>query len=289
MFCNCSSLEEIDLTSFNTQNVTDMASMFSGCSKLKKIIGKSKASNDKKSDITEINLNSKIQISTHENIDSSGRNNILVNPNVSNDRNSKKNKDKNISEELKNKINNENNQLETNNNVTINLKSQKDENKPKEENKKSEKETILPIFNTSKVENMSCMFAECTSLEGEINLSELENIKNMSFMFYKCENLKKIKLSLRSDYEVDMKNMFNGCECEEYILGNPKIDKNKENIFDMFEDIKYYHFCRFKFTSIECDKEELKDIILIKKWVYICNILLIIFLTVLLIVFIKFI
>ena len=48
MFCNCSSLEEIDLTNFNTENITDMANILSGCNKLKKIIVKSKTSNDKK-------------------------------------------------------------------------------------------------------------------------------------------------------------------------------------------------------------------------------------------------
>ena len=32
----CSSLESIDLSSFNTNNVTDMAFMFFGCSSLKK-------------------------------------------------------------------------------------------------------------------------------------------------------------------------------------------------------------------------------------------------------------
>ena len=136
------------------------------------------------------------------------------------------------------------------------------------------------------------MFAECSSLEGEINLSEFENDndndnkKDMSFMFYKCEKLKKIKLSLSSDYEVNMKNMFIGCNCEEYILGNPKIDKNKENIVDIFEDIKYYHFRKFKFTKIECENKELKEIIQIKKWVYICNFILIILLILSIITFI---
>ena len=37
MFCNCSSLRDIDLTDFNSQNVNDMHCMFSGCSSLKNI------------------------------------------------------------------------------------------------------------------------------------------------------------------------------------------------------------------------------------------------------------
>ena len=37
MFCDCSSLKSIDLSSFNTNNVTDMSHMFDGCSNLKSI------------------------------------------------------------------------------------------------------------------------------------------------------------------------------------------------------------------------------------------------------------
>ena len=36
MFNNCSSLTKIDLSNFNTQNVTDMRWMFSDCSSLRK-------------------------------------------------------------------------------------------------------------------------------------------------------------------------------------------------------------------------------------------------------------
>ena len=32
MFCECSSLKELNLNNFNTNNVTDMSYMFSGCS-----------------------------------------------------------------------------------------------------------------------------------------------------------------------------------------------------------------------------------------------------------------
>jgi len=37
MFNGCSSLKEINLSKFNTQNVTDMSWMFYGCSSLKEI------------------------------------------------------------------------------------------------------------------------------------------------------------------------------------------------------------------------------------------------------------
>ena len=34
MFCNCSSLTSLNLSNFNTKNVTNMSSMFSECSSL---------------------------------------------------------------------------------------------------------------------------------------------------------------------------------------------------------------------------------------------------------------
>ena len=37
MFCDCSSLTSINLSNFNTNNVTNMYAMFSGCSSLEKI------------------------------------------------------------------------------------------------------------------------------------------------------------------------------------------------------------------------------------------------------------
>ena len=37
MFCGCSSLKGLNLTNFNTNNVTNMGGMFSGCSSLKNL------------------------------------------------------------------------------------------------------------------------------------------------------------------------------------------------------------------------------------------------------------
>ena len=35
MFCRCSSLTKIDLSNFNTKNVTNMGGMFFGCSSIR--------------------------------------------------------------------------------------------------------------------------------------------------------------------------------------------------------------------------------------------------------------
>ena len=37
MFCGCNSLTNLDLSKFNTQNVTDMNSMFYECNSLKNL------------------------------------------------------------------------------------------------------------------------------------------------------------------------------------------------------------------------------------------------------------
>ena len=37
MFCECSSLKELNLNNFNTINVTNMEGMFYGCSSLKEL------------------------------------------------------------------------------------------------------------------------------------------------------------------------------------------------------------------------------------------------------------
>ena len=39
MFCKCKELEYLDISNFDTSNVTDVSGMFSGCNKLKEIIG----------------------------------------------------------------------------------------------------------------------------------------------------------------------------------------------------------------------------------------------------------
>ena len=57
MFCNCSSLKEINLSNFNTQNVTNMDSMFESCESLKKekvITNDNKILNQIKKDLKKI-------------------------------------------------------------------------------------------------------------------------------------------------------------------------------------------------------------------------------------------
>ena len=54
MFDNCTSLKELNLNNFNTINVTNMSSMFYGCSSLKELI--SNFNNINENNINEINI-----------------------------------------------------------------------------------------------------------------------------------------------------------------------------------------------------------------------------------------
>ena len=47
MFLLCDQIEYLDLSNFNTSNVTDMDSMFNECHKLKQIIGLNKFNTSK--------------------------------------------------------------------------------------------------------------------------------------------------------------------------------------------------------------------------------------------------
>ena len=51
IFQNCKELEYLDLSSFNTSNVTNMSYMFNGCHKLKEIIGINKLDTSKVNDM----------------------------------------------------------------------------------------------------------------------------------------------------------------------------------------------------------------------------------------------
>ena len=47
MFENCNEIEYLDLSNFNTENVTDMSGMFNDCNKLKEIKGINKFNTNK--------------------------------------------------------------------------------------------------------------------------------------------------------------------------------------------------------------------------------------------------
>ena len=58
MFCGCSSLKELNLNNFNTNNVTNMYGMFWGCSSLKEL----NLNNFNTNNVTDMNYKNKKSI-----------------------------------------------------------------------------------------------------------------------------------------------------------------------------------------------------------------------------------
>ena len=100
----------------------------------------------------------------------------------------------------------------------------------------------LSKFDTTKVTNMSSMFYGCTLLV-QINLSEnfkTSNVNYMSYMFERCKNLKNLDLSSFDTSRVNsLSYMFSGCESLQKIIFSDKfIIKKGCNIDNMFKDCK---------------------------------------------------
>ena len=162
MFYNCKSLKEINLSNLNTENVTYMGSMFYNCKSLK-----------------ELNLSN---LNT-ENV--TYMNSMFYN-----------------CESLK----------------ELNLSNFKTENVTSMEsmfyNCELLKELNLSNFKTENVTSMESMFYNCKSLK-EINLSNFktENVTYMNSMFYNCELLKELNLcNFKTENATNMESMFYNCK-----------------------------------------------------------------------------
>ena len=193
MFFGCSSLKNINLSSFNTSHVINMRNLFYGCSSLKKI-------NLSTFKTDEVNFMSYMfyGCKSLEEIDLSSFNTIKV----------------------------------------FDMEGMFG-------GCHSLKKLDVSSFKTYIVENMSSMFKGCESLE-ELNLISFEpnDLRTISSMFSDCSKLKKLKLaSFKINSECKREKVFNGCrslknlECEnEYVkkLLNKELDrlkKIKNNIY----------------------------------------------------------
>ena len=98
-------------------------------------------------------------------------------------------------------------------------------------------------WNVSNVENMGCMFHECTQLKsiGDLSNWDISNVKNMSNMFYGCEQLKSV--GDLSDWDVsnvkDMNHMFHKCEYFNCDLSNWDVS-NVTGMYYMFGHCKQF-------------------------------------------------
>jgi len=187
MFSGCNSLINIDLSNFNTQNVTNMESMFSRCKSLKSI------------DLSNFNTQNVTKMESMFDFCESLTNIGLSNFNTQNVTNMKSMFSR--CKSLKNiDLSNFNTQ-----NVT-NMKSMF-------RFCKSLTNIDLSNFNTQNVTNMEFMLSSCKSLKN-IDLSKFntQNVTNMESMFSWCESLTNIDLSKFNTQNVtNMKSMFYGC------------------------------------------------------------------------------
>ena len=213
MFLGCSSLETIDLSSFKTNNVSDMEYMFSDCSSLKSI------------DLSSFNTNNVINMDNMFFLCSSLKSIKLPSFSVMNTINmdsifaycsSLKSIDfsslKNIKLSYMNSMFYGCSALES-----INLSSINTVNVTSMEfllcGCSSLKSLDLSSFNTNNVINMEAMFGQCSSIVSlDLSSFNTNNVTNMSSMFSYCKSLKSIDLSsFNTNNVTDISHMFYDC------------------------------------------------------------------------------
>ena len=87
--------------------------------------------------------------------------------------------------------------------------------------------TTISLFNTSFVNNMSCMFYYCTALRGAIPLFDTRNVTDMSSMFYYCSYIEEIP-TLNTSNVISMREMLAHCT---HLIEIPLFDT--ANVYDM--------------------------------------------------------
>ena len=236
LFSNCLCLESVDLSSFDTTNITNMNSMFDQCSTLKKVNLKYLKSNN------DINMKymfngclmlKSIELPDFGKIKVSGM---------------KKMFNKCTSLESINLICfdtcNVNDMTkmfsECKSLKSINLSSFNTSNVKDMSNMFSYcqclKSLDLSKFNTKNVTKMNGMFLDCRSLISlDLSSFNTNNVKDMNSMFMFCQTLKSINLSSFNTINViDLNNMFNGCESLKSIDLSSFKTPNVANIEMMF-------------------------------------------------------
>ena len=210
MFGECSSLTNIDLSNFNTDNIKDMSGMFGGCSSLINI------------DLSNFNTEKITKMSTVFYKCSS-----LVKIDLSN---FKVNNVKDMSAMF----------YECSSLININFSNFNASN-VKDMNGmfygcSSLNNINLSNFSTNQLINMVGMFKGCSSLTN-INLSNFNtnNVSSMNGLFYKCSSLNYINLSnFITDNVIDMSFMFSGCSSLTHINLSLFNTKNVTNMHKMF-------------------------------------------------------
>jgi len=197
LFHGCKGLTSLDLSSFNTTSVTDMLSMFNGCESL-----------------TSLDLSSFNTIS------------VTNMANMFNGCESLTSLDLNS----------------FNTSSVTNMASMFDG---------CESLTSLDLnsFNTFSVTNMSRMFLDCNSLTSlNLSLFNVSNVKTMEYMFFKCAKLTELDLSSFNTINVEnMNSMFCACyELTTLTLPSTFVTDKVRNMYQMFTNCQ-------KLSSINLD------------------------------------
>lgn len=192
MFRLCSGLTELDLSGFDTSNVTDMSYMFGTCYGLKSLdLSPLDTSNVEDmsymfiaTKLTELDL-SGFDFGKVKNITSLFSISTLTNIILPDDINTPN-------------LTNMSYMFNNSANLTSEVVN-----------------SVLSKFNVTNVTNMSRMFANCTGLVEPIDLTTLETseLTSISYMFNGCSNITNVIFSdkFKTDKVTTMSNMFNGC------------------------------------------------------------------------------
>ena len=267
LFCDCTSLKEIDLESFDTSKVTDMSYMLYNCFSLKKInilsFNTSQVTNMSFmfyncSLLKEINLSSfntgKVtdMLSMFENCSSLNELNLTsFNTNNVEDMSymfygCSSLKELNLTSFNVEQVNNFSRMFHNCSSLTeLNLHSFKNNNAKDMSgmfyNCSSIKNLFLTEFKVYNVTNMSYMFYNCSSLKtlyfvvSYTSYKTTDNVTDMSCMFYNCSSLKELDLkSFNTSKVKNMSCMFYNCSSLEELNLSSFDTEQVENMSSMF-------------------------------------------------------
>ena len=214
MFGNCEKLEYINFTNFDTKNVTTMNRMFMDCKNIKYLnLSSFDTKNVKKMNYMFHGCENLL------NLDLSKFNTINVKEMSDMFHGCKSLKNLDLSNFNTSKVNNMSRMfMDCNNLVNINLSN----------------------FNTTNVTNISRMFMNCKNLQNlDLSFFDTQNVMDMNRIFFDCTNLKSINLSFfQTKEDTNINFIFNGCKNLKEIYINKKIDFNNiKNQLKMEEGI----------------------------------------------------
>ena len=258
LFQNCITLEYIDLSNFDTSNVTNMAFMFNHCNRLKEIKGLDKFITSKATTMEGMFQSCfKLEFIDVSSFDTSNVDIMnfmfvdcfkLKGIKGINKLNTKK--VTNMTGMFENCLSLKYLNLENfdTSNVT-NMSYMFNKCKKLKEIKGMDK------FNTINLTTTYAMFQFCTEIE-KIDLSgfDTSNVTNMSYMFNKCKKLKEIKglNSFITKNVKDMARMFNECsELENLVLTSfetPNVT-NFSSMFNKCNNLKYLNLLNFEING----------------------------------------